>query len=142
MENTQWQTTTIERFISAPRARVWKAWTDPEQLVHWFSAGEGWTTPYAKVDVRAGGKFDIGFQSPDGKTGFPFAGTYDEVVEPEKIAFTIGDGRPVTVLFEDLGERTRVVLTLALEKVNSEEQQRQGWTAMLVHLADYIGKAK
>jgi uncharacterized protein YndB with AHSA1/START domain len=110
--------------------------------VHWFSAGEGWTTPYAKVDVKPGGAFDIGFKSPDGKTDFPFAGTYDEVVEPEKLSFTIGDGRPVTVLFEDLGDRTRVVLTLALETVHSEEQQRQGWTAMLVHLGDYIGIAK
>ncbi|MCK9361424.1 SRPBCC domain-containing protein [Patescibacteria group bacterium] len=142
MENKKWETITIERFISAPRERVWKAWMDPEQLVHWHTAGEGWTTPYAKVDARVGGKFDIGFQSGDGKLSFPFTGTFAELVEPEKLAYMIDDGRPVSVVFEDLGERTRIVLTLALETQNSAEQQRQGWTAMLVHLADYIGKAK
>ena len=32
---------------------------DPEHLVHWFHAGGGWQTPYAKADPRKGGKFDI-----------------------------------------------------------------------------------
>lgn len=135
------ETITIERFIQAPRERVWQAWVQPEQLKEWFTAGEGWTTPYAKADVKVGGKFDIGFQSPDKKNDFPFTGTYTELVEPEKMVFMIDDGRPVTVVFEDLGERTRIVLTLTLEKMNSAEQQRQGWTAMLVHLADYLGKS-
>ena len=43
----------LERLIKAPRERVFKAWTDPEQIKQWFvpcgKAGEV-TTPSAKCD--------------------------------------------------------------------------------------------
>ena len=43
----------LERLIEAPRERVFKAWTDPEQIKQWFvpceKAGEV-TTPSAKCD--------------------------------------------------------------------------------------------
>jgi uncharacterized protein YndB with AHSA1/START domain len=136
----EYQTITIERLIDAPRERVFKAFIDPEQVMQWHYATEGWSTPYAKIDARAGGKFDIGFKSPDGANDFAFEGTYTEVKEPERIAYTIGDGRPVTVDFIDEGGKTKVVLVLALENMNSAEQQREGWTEMIVHLEELMTK--
>jgi uncharacterized protein YndB with AHSA1/START domain len=106
--------------------------------VHWFYASEGWTTPFAETDVRPGGAFRIGFASPDGADDFVFEGVYNEILEPERLVFTLGDGRPVTVTFADQNGKTRLDLRLTLETTYSEEQQREGWTAMLEHLAEYL----
>jgi uncharacterized protein YndB with AHSA1/START domain len=128
----------ITRVVDASRERVWEAWVKPEELMKWFYASEGWTTPFAQVDVRPNGAFSIGFQSPDRKSDFAFEGVYNEVIPPEKIVLTIGDGRPVSVVFDEEEGKTKITLTLTLEDLHSEEQQREGWTAMLVHLGEYL----
>ena len=79
----------------------------------------------------------------DGKTGFDFTGTYDEITPPTpgrngRLVFTIDDGRPVTVDFSQSGGKTTINLTLTLEGTHSEEQQRHGWTAMLDNLNLYL----
>jgi uncharacterized protein YndB with AHSA1/START domain len=132
------KTITIIRLFDAPRALVFECWLKPEHLLHWYSAGGGWTTPHARTDARKGGRFNIGFAGPDGKTGFDFTGTYDEVKAPERLVFTIDDGRPVTVDFADQDGKTLVTLTLTLETTHSEEQQRHGWSAMLDNLNTYL----
>jgi uncharacterized protein YndB with AHSA1/START domain len=134
------RTITITRVFDAPRELVFSAWIDPAHIVHWFYASEGWTTPFAETDPRAGGAFRIGFASPDGKGDFTFEGAYDEVVAPERLVFTIGDGRPVVVTLAEHEGKTRLDLVLTLESTHSAEQQREGWTAMLVHLGEYLAK--
>ena len=49
------KTITITRLFDAPRALVFECWLKPEHLVHWHSAGDGWTTPYAQSDGRTAG---------------------------------------------------------------------------------------
>jgi len=133
------KTIVIERTIDAPRELVFEAWTDPKHLVHWFHADETWTTPHARTDVRPGGAFSIGFASPDGKSDFDFAGHYDEIDPPSKLVFTLDDGRPVTVTLTEAGKnKTHLRLEFAMETTNSEEQQRHGWTLMVVHLGEYL----
>lgn len=131
----------IARVFDAPRALVFKCWLEPKHIVRWFYASEGWTTPYAETDVRPGGAFRIGFASPDGKSDFDFEGVFNEIVEPERLVFTIADGRPVTVTFAEDEGKTKLTLALTLETTYSEEQQREGWTAMLVHLGEYLAAA-
>ena len=128
----------ITHVFDAARVLVFKAWIEPEHLVQWFRASEGWTTPFAEADARPGGKYRIGFASPDGKDDFVFEGVYNEIVEPERLVFTIGDGRRVLVTFAEFERKTKLVLRLALETTSSEEQQREGWTAGLVHLGEYL----
>lgn len=136
---TEFKTIVIERTIDAPRALVFEAWTDPKHLVHWYHADGGWTTPYAKTDVRPGGAFSIGFASPDGKGDFDFGGHYNEVDPPSRLVFTIGDGRPVTLTLTEAGKnKTHLRLEFAMEGTHSEELQRHGWTAMVVNLEKYL----
>jgi uncharacterized protein YndB with AHSA1/START domain len=136
------RTITITRVLNAPRALVFATLIEPKHLVHWFHASGDWTTPYAKTDPKVGGKFDIGFAGPDGKLAFAFEGTYTEVVPPSRLAYIIADGRPVTVTLTEEGpNRTRLDLVLTLETENSEEQQRQGWTEMVVNLETYLARA-
>ncbi|MGH2451870.1 MAG: SRPBCC domain-containing protein [Candidatus Limnocylindria bacterium] len=134
------RTIVITRVFNAPRELVFAAWTKPEHLVRWHHAGEGWTTPFAETDVRPGGALRIGYGSPDGKDDFVLEGTYRQIVEPERIVFVMADGRPVTVILEDLGGKTNLTLELTLETEYPEAMQRQGWTEHLDNLADYLAK--
>lgn len=45
----------IERTIAAPRARVFEAFTNPDDLARW-SAPEGLDVADGAVDLRVGGK--------------------------------------------------------------------------------------
>lgn len=76
----------LTRLIDAPRANVYRAWTEPELLKRWF-APLPWTTPHAELDVRPGGGNVVVMRSPEGQD-MPNAGVYLEVVPNEKIVFT------------------------------------------------------
>ena len=41
----------ITRLFDAPRALVWKAWTNPEHLMRWWGPKD-YTSPIAKIDLR------------------------------------------------------------------------------------------
>ena len=38
------KTILITRLFDAPRELVFECWMKPEHLLHWYSAGGGWTT--------------------------------------------------------------------------------------------------
>jgi uncharacterized protein YndB with AHSA1/START domain len=76
----------LTRLIDAPRAKVYQAWTDAEQLKKWF-APLPWTTPHAELDVRAGGANLIVMRSPEGQD-MPNSGVYLEVAPNERLVFT------------------------------------------------------
>ena len=40
----------ISRLLQAPRAAVWRCWTEPELLKRWFAPAP-WTTPEAEIDL-------------------------------------------------------------------------------------------
>lgn len=44
--------------VDAPRAMVWKAWTDPRIVTKWWGP-RGVTVSTCEVDARRGGKIDI-----------------------------------------------------------------------------------
>lgn len=134
------KTITITRTFDAPRKLAFEAWLDPKHLINWHRGSSDWTTPFAESDGRKGGTFRIGYGSPDGKNDFTFEGVYDEVAPYSRIVFTIGDGRPVTVDLAESEGKTRLTLVLTLEDMHSAEQQRDGWTQMLVHLGEYLAR--
>jgi len=76
----------LTRLIVAPRAKVFRAWTEPELLKQWF-APLPWTTPAAELDVRPGGANLIVMRDPSGKD-FPNRGVYLEVVKNERLVVT------------------------------------------------------
>ena len=44
----------LERTTDLPRSLLWKAWTTPEHLVHWFTPAP-WKTVECEIDLRPGG---------------------------------------------------------------------------------------
>jgi uncharacterized protein YndB with AHSA1/START domain len=91
------------------------------------------------MDLKKGGKIRIGFGSPDGKNDFVLSGTFTEVTPPTYLAYNLDDGRPVmTRLTAQGAKETKLVVEFALETTFSEEQQREGWTLMYVHLEQHL----
>ena len=76
----------LTRLIDAPRAHVYRAWTEPALLKRWF-APRPYTTPVAELDVRAGGRIMIVMQGPDGSE-IPCPGVYLEVVPNTRLVTT------------------------------------------------------
>ncbi len=77
---------TLKRTIVAPRALIWKVWTDPEHVKKWWAPAP-WTTTDCDMDLRPGGIFRTVMRSPEGQD-FPHVGCFLDLVENERIAWT------------------------------------------------------
>ncbi len=126
----------ITRVFAAPRALVWKAWTEKEHLTAWW--GPRGFSNRVEADVRPGGAFRIVMVGPDG-TDYPMTGIYREVAPPERLVYTTDlseqpeawfdaifpqrdKTKPppavagvTTVTFEALGESTRLTVWTRFE---------------------------
>lgn len=130
---------TFEGDIAASREHVYDAFLAPEGLRQWHRASDDWSTPHAETDPQVGGRFNIGYADPTGEHSFDFTGSYTELDRPNRIAYTIDDGRKVEVVFTDAGEgRTHVRWSFEPESENPEEMQRAGWANQLTSLKRYL----
>ena len=148
----------IERSFDAPRDLVWRMWTEPEHFKAWYGPG-GATLPVAQMDVRVGGMrlVCMAVETPRGPMEMWFTGEYVEVVAPERLVYTesmsdeqgnvlsaeeagLPPGHPatteVTVALEDLGGRTRMVLTHA--GIPEDSPGAAGWQMALEKLAAHV----
>ena len=80
-------TFSIARIYPVAPEKVWRAWTDPQALIHWFGPGEPESVTLAEVDLRIGGRYHIVFHTPDGED-HDVSGVYQEVVENHRLVFT------------------------------------------------------
>jgi uncharacterized protein YndB with AHSA1/START domain len=136
----------VTRVIDAPRALVFKAWTQPEHASRWWGPG-GFTILSCEMDARPGGRYRSSARSPTG-TVHTKRGVYREISSPERLVFTYawedGEGRPmhetlVTVSFEDLGPRTRLTLQQAVfQSEDLRDEHVAGWTSCLERFAQYM----
>ncbi len=76
----------LSRVMDAPRALVWKAWSEPEHLKQWW-APKPWVTPLCEFDLRTGGTFRTVMRGPEGQE-FDNSGVFLEIVPQKKIVFT------------------------------------------------------
>jgi uncharacterized protein YndB with AHSA1/START domain len=106
----------ITRVFDAPRSLVFAFWKEVHRLQQWWGCKDT-TQVECAVDFRVGGFFTCVMQIK-GAGEFSYKGQYDEIVEPEKIAYHADFG-PITthvvVEFSELdhpqGAQTRMVLT-------------------------------
>jgi uncharacterized protein YndB with AHSA1/START domain len=76
-------------------------------------------------------------EAKDGSMGFDFGGVYDEVRENRYIAYTMGDGRKVSIEFKGDGSKTSIKETFEAEEMNALDMQRAGWQAILDNFKKY-----
>lgn len=119
----------ITRVFNAPIEVVWERWTDAEKYKCWWGPKD-FTAPYAKLDVRPGGKYLSSMRDPEGREYWG-TGIYKEIIEPNRIVYTdsfadeygnivpasyygIGTEIPmeleVRISLEDLDGKTRLTL--------------------------------
>lgn len=141
---------TLTRVYDAPRALVFKAWTDPKLLALWWGP-KMFTNPVCEVDARPGGKLRIVMRGPDGND-YPMRGVFKEVVAPERLSFTNfavdAEDQPViegftTVVFAEEGKKTRLTVITrgkAVQPVAIQYLQgmEQGWSMSLEKLAELL----
>ena len=83
------RTITISRHFKAPRALVFKAWTDIKHIQKWFGP-EGFTNPVVKGEAKVGGTVHITMHGPKGTPfdqDFPCTLLFREIVQNEKLVF-------------------------------------------------------
>jgi len=129
---------TVTNLINAPMEKVWKFWTDPEQIVKWNHASDDWCTLHATNDLRDGGKFLSRMEAKDGSFGFDFGGVYSEVKPNQLIAYRLDDGRKVRIAFVSQGNGTKVSESFEAESENPIELQKAGWQAILDNFKKYV----
>jgi uncharacterized protein YndB with AHSA1/START domain len=91
----QARTLSITRTFKAPRANVWRCWSEPDLLKQWYCP-KPWTVSEASMDLRPGGTFNTTMSGPNGEV-HPNQGQYLEVVPGERLIFTdafVGDWIP------------------------------------------------
>ena len=102
----------ITRIFDAPRRLVFACWKDIDKVQQWWGCKET-TKVDCAMDFRVGGTFTFKMQIT-GAGEFSYTGQYDEIVEPEKIAYHGDFGGTITrvkIEFLDQGEQTKMVLT-------------------------------
>jgi len=144
----------IELIFDAPRERVFKAWTEPEILMHWFCCKD-FKVLLAEVDLQVGGAWRSSMQSPEGNV-YTEVGVFREILEPERLVTTwaweaiggeedhqIGYETLVTVNFEPYeGNKTKMFFRQEVfESVESRDSHNQGWSEAFDNLDIYLGRA-
>jgi len=157
----------ITRVFDAPRDLVWKAFTQCEHLKHWWGP-KGFKVTSCKIDLRPGGVFHYGMQSPDGKMMWGKF-IYREIVAPERIVHIVAfsdEHQGVTrhpmapswpletlaaMTFTESGGKTTITVRWSPHNATPEERatfeaahdgMRQGWTETMDQLDAYLAKAK
>ena len=118
------------RVFDAPGERVWRAWTDPEDVRRWWGP-TGFTCPVAKMDFRVGGKSLVCMRAPKefGGQDMYSIWTYTKIVPLREIEylhhFADKDGNriaPATMgLPPDMPEEVRNLVTFKFVGGNKTE---------------------
>lgn len=136
----------LKRTFDAPRAVVFKAWTQPEHVTRWWGP-HGFAVISCAMDVRAGGAWHIRMRGPKGQDDRQHL-VYREIVEPERIVFSYafedangkrGHETTVTVTFEEFGDQTMLTLHQAIfATADMRNAHVSGWGDALEHFAEYL----
>jgi uncharacterized protein YndB with AHSA1/START domain len=156
-------TFTTSRVFNAPRDRVWKAWTDPQQFQQWFGP-KGANIIQASIDLRPGGASKYGMEF-GGQTMYG-QWAFQEIKAPEKlvavVSFLDKNGKiiphpmmpnwPLEILsivtFKAEGDKTRI--NVEWQAFNASDIERktfeegasgmdQGWGGTFERLEEYLG---
>ena len=136
----------LNRVLPAPRAVLYRALTDPEELAKWWGP-RGFTAPSVEFDPRVGNSYRIAMQPPDGDL-FHLSGEFREVDPPARIAYTFRYDRPdpddretlVTLALQDRGEETEILFTQGEFATEARRTLHEGgWTDSFERLERLLG---
>jgi uncharacterized protein YndB with AHSA1/START domain len=144
---TDEQTVLITRIFEAPRERVFRAWTEPDQVALWFGP-EQMDTPRdgINIDLRVGGRYELTMVRRGGEGEMAIGYEIVELVEPELIVLRsdpmpeagMHEGTVVRVELHDHGEKTRMTLSDGPLPAAGRDHAAAGWSAAFDKLATAV----
>lgn len=136
----------LTRVFAAPRELVFKLWTDPRHLVHWWGP-RGFRTLSCDLDLRPGGAWRIHSRAPDGMK-FSSYGVFQEIAAPERLVFThdfdmpgkpLGPVTLVTAQFIAENGTTRVNFHQGVfDTIENRDGHAEGWNSAFDLIDDYL----
>jgi uncharacterized protein YndB with AHSA1/START domain len=137
----------ITRIFEAPRERVFRAWTDPDEVAAWYGP-EHFDTPRERIniDLRVGGRYELTMVQRGSGAEYPVRYEIVELVEPELIVLR-SDPMPeidmhgptlTRVEFHDHGDKTR--MTLVDGPYPDSGHAEAGWSAAFDKLAALVAE--
>ena len=141
----------LERELDVPVELVWRAWTTPEHLRHWF-APKPWSITACDLDLRPGGAINFTMRSPDGEE-YPNTQCYLEVKPFERLILTdtmVAGYRPspnpffTAILdFASNGAGTRYrAIAIHGDEANRKKHEEmgfhEGWGTVVTQMVAYI----
>jgi uncharacterized protein YndB with AHSA1/START domain len=127
--------TVLSRVFEAPRALVFKAWTEREHISKWFGP-KGFVTTTHEMDARVGGRWRFEMRAPDG-TVYDNRVEYLEIVPNERLVFDHGRDRDddpikfrVTVTFDEQSDKKTVVTMRQLHRTKARRDETIGFGAV------------
>jgi uncharacterized protein YndB with AHSA1/START domain len=138
------------RTFAAPAALVFRAWTDPVHLAHWWGPHD-FTNPICEFDARVGGKIHIDMRGPDGVV-HTMRGEVREIEAPRKLVFLAvpvdAQGVPQfevlnSVQFSEADGKTTVTVDTEVRNLTAAglipvSGMVVGWTQSLERLDDLL----
>ncbi|HEY8550171.1 MAG TPA: SRPBCC family protein [Vicinamibacterales bacterium] len=110
----------VTRSFRAPRALVYRAYTEPQLIRRWMTGYPGWSMTVCEMDVRVGGNYRWRWRSDEKGDEFGFSGTFREVEPAARLVHTEafdpgtvggeypGEGALITLTFEETDGITTV----------------------------------
>lgn len=144
------RTLTITRTFDAPRALVWRAWTDPRRFIEWWGPRHHPAVDVA-LDVRVGGRWRHCLRSVETGEDLWHGGVFREVVPPERLVFTFtweeegerGVETVVVVTFAERGDKTEMTLRQTpFQSDFQRDDHDEGWNSTFDRLADELATSK
>ena len=136
----------LTRVFDAPRALVFRLWTEPEHIARWWGCAQTEEVSFTS-DLRVGGAFTAEMQLEGGDV-HRIWGVYCKIEEPERLVFTwawentngfSGQETLVTITLADLGGKTELTLRHeSFEAAEDRDAHGEGWRASLDRLGDYL----
>jgi uncharacterized protein YndB with AHSA1/START domain len=137
-------TLTFERNVAAPLSVLWQAWTAPAARAVWAAPSPSVTVEFLEADTRVGGR-EVSLCKVEGQPDIRCEGGWLDLqpgmrsVNYEVISSegATQSAALITADFADLGERSRVIVTVQLSSLaeDMEAGYRQGFGAGLDNLA-------
>jgi uncharacterized protein YndB with AHSA1/START domain len=140
---------TITRVFDAPREQFFKAFTEPERFAKWFGAPTSEVPPSSvSMDVRPGGAWRATMVVQESGQEIHWKGEFREVVEPERLVFTITDQtggedeyEVCTVVLTDVGGKTEMQFEQRGGHLDESgyERAKQGWDGFFDAMEEQLG---
>jgi uncharacterized protein YndB with AHSA1/START domain len=139
----------IQRTLDASVERVYKAWTNPDEICKWFGC-QDMSNCQVKQDLTVGGLYQFKMTIASDGVVITIDGVFQEIVPNKKLVYTWNSDSVefpardsvVSIEFIERGNKTEMILNhtnFAIEK--SAEGHSVGWTVAIDKILQLIEQA-